>query len=57
MIFVEFLLQGFEELLLETVELIDVPKDSAQLLLSEHICPLPTLFYIALEAKVSKSKV
>lgn len=57
MVFVEFLLQGFEELLLETVELIDVPKNSAQLLLSKHICPLPTLFYIALEAKVSTSKV
>lgn len=57
MVFVEFLLQGFEELLLKTVELIDVSKDSAQLLLGKHICPLPTLFYITLEAKESMSEV
>lgn len=57
MVFVEFLLQGFEELLLEAVELIDVPEDSAQLLLGKHVCPLPTLFYIALGAKWSMSKV
>lgn len=55
MVFVKFLLQGFDEFLLEAVELIDVAKNSAQLLLGKHVCPLPTLFYIALEAKINMS--
>lgn len=54
MIFVKFLLQSFEELLLEAVEFIDVAEDSAQLLLGKHVRPLPTLFYVALEVNVSK---
>lgn len=48
LLLVESLLQGFQELPLESVYVFDVPKDCAQLVFSEHVCPLTALFDITL---------
>lgn len=48
LLLVELLLQGLQELPLESVYVFNVAKDCAQLLFSEHVCPLTALFDITL---------
>lgn len=51
LLFVELLLQAFQELSLESVDLFNVAKDGTKLLFSEHVCPLAALFDITLRGK------
>lgn len=48
LLLVELLLETFEELPLESVDLFDIPKDGTKLLFSEHVCPFAALFDVAL---------
>lgn len=48
LLFVELLLQAFQELSLESVDLFDIAKDGTKLLFSEHVGPLATLFDVTL---------
>lgn len=48
LLLVELLLQAFQELPLESVDLLNIAKDGAKLLFSEHICPLAALFDVTL---------
>lgn len=45
---VELLLQTFEELPLESVDLFNIAKDGMKLLFSEHVCPFAALFNVTL---------
>lgn len=48
LLLVELLLQALQELPLESVDLFNVAKDGAKLLLIEHVCPLTALFDVTL---------
>lgn len=48
LLLVEFLLQAFQELPLESIDIFDVAKDGPKLLFSEHVCPLAALFDVTL---------
>ena len=48
LLLVEPLLQTFEELPLEAVDVLDVAEDCAKLLLVEHVRPLATLLDVTL---------
>lgn len=48
LLLVELLLEIFEELPLESVDLFDIPKDGTKLLFSEHVCPFAALFDVTL---------
>lgn len=48
LLLVELLLETFEELPLESVDLFDIPKDGTKLLFSEHVCPFAALFDVTL---------
>ena len=48
LLLVELLLQAFEELPLEPVDLFNVAKDGTKLLLIEHVRPLAALFDVTL---------
>lgn len=49
LLLVEFLLQAFQELLLESVDVFNIAKDCTKLVFSEHVCPLAALFDVTLE--------
>lgn len=49
LLLVELLFQAFQELPLESVDLLNVAKDGAKLLFSEHVCSLAALFDITLK--------
>lgn len=51
LLLVELLLQTFEELPLETVDLLDVAEDGPQLLLGEHVRSLAALFDVTLRSE------
>lgn len=51
LLFVKLLFQVFQELPLESVDVFNVAKDGAKLLLVEHVCPLAALFDITLRGK------
>lgn len=52
LLLVELLFQAFQELPLESVDLLNIAKDSAKLLFGEHVCSLAALFDVTLkEAK------
>lgn len=55
LVLVELLLQAFEELLLEAVDVFDVSKNGAQLLLCEHVHALPALLYVTLQRAQGQS--
>lgn len=48
LLLVELFLQAFQKLPLESVDFLNVAKDSADMLLSEHVCPLTALFDVTL---------
>lgn len=54
LLLVELLLQPFQELPLEPVDLLNVAKDGTELLFCEHICPLAALFDVTLCKKLKK---
>lgn len=49
LLLVELLFQAFQELPLESVDLLNVAKDGAKLLFSEHVCSLAALSDITLK--------
>lgn len=49
LLLVELLFQAFQELPLESVDLLNIAKDGAKLLFSEHVCSLAALFDITLK--------
>lgn len=55
LLLVELLLQPFQELPLETVDLLNVAEDGTELLFCEHICPLAALFDVTLWKKKNKN--
>lgn len=48
LLLVELLLQAFQELSLESVDVFNIAKDGTKLLFVEHVCPLAALFDITL---------
>lgn len=48
-VLVEPLLQTFQELLLEPIDVLDVSEDGAQLIFCEHVHALPALFDVTLQ--------
>lgn len=48
LLLVEPLLQTFQEPFLEAVDVLDVPEDTQQLLLCEHVYPLTALLDVTL---------
>lgn len=48
LLLVEFLLQVFQELPLESVDIFNISKDGAKLLFRKHVCPLAALFDVTL---------
>lgn len=48
LLLVEFLLQPFQELPLEPVDLLDVAEDGAELLFRKHVCPFAALLDVTL---------
>lgn len=55
LLLVELLLQPFQELPLEAVDLLDVAEDGAQLLFREHVRPLAALLDVTLGKKKKKN--
>lgn len=55
LLLVELLLQPFQELPLEPVDLLNVAEDGTELLFCEHICPLAALFDVTLWGKKNKN--
>ena len=51
LLLVELLLQAFQELPLESVDLFNIAKDGSKLILSEHVCSLTALFDVTLRKK------
>lgn len=56
LLLVELLLQPFQELPLEAVDLLDVAEDGPQLLFREHVRPLAALLDVALRTGGKKLK-
>lgn len=52
--FVELLLQAFQELPLEPVDVFDVAEDGTKLLLSEHVRPLTALLDVTLRKHTAR---
>lgn len=57
LLLVELPLQVFQESLLEAVDVLDVPKDGTQLLLREHVRPLPALLDVPLKHEMDWSRI
>lgn len=55
LVLVELFLQAFQKLPLESVDLFYIAKDCTDVLFSEHVCPLTTLFDVTL-SKTKRTK-
>lgn len=56
LLLVELLLQAFQELPLEAVDLLDVAEDGSQLLFREHVRPFAALLDVALWKEKRRAK-
>ncbi len=56
LLLVELLLQTFQELPLESVDLFNIAKDGTKLLFIEHVCPFAALFDVTLKETYNINK-